>query len=188
MLDKLDVRDLRERDRATAELRNGVIVAIVAGGKYDVRMDDTGGIIRTESLITATLAVGKGVVVRFDSSGRASNKALGIVGLSTFGENGAPGRRLMTEATSVSAGTISALPPLPVVLKKGGSQEKRTIFGSGFTAAATYGNAEIVNDVAQVVSSSMIVISPRATSSCALGRYSLTVAGKTISNFFEVIA
>ena len=184
MLSKQDGRYLRDFRRRTAETRNGAVTAALGDGRYTVRLHDTGASVNASALQAVTLAVGNPVMVRQDASGRARGSAFLIVGKLQDSDSGLlTGVNASTENSA--AETITELPDLPVQLVANGDSVRVVIFGSDLLTAATYGHASITNGSGQEIDGRSAVLHPVAGAVPA-GRYSLTIAGVTIPNFFEV--
>jgi hypothetical protein len=179
---------VREAFRRRAETRNAKITTSHGSGKYTVTYIDTGGAVTAWSAQPSdTYAVGKIVLVRSDRSGRRHGGELLILGYSQSSDNGVALRDLSTE-TEKTAETVTELPAMPVSLVVSGPSVVVTIYGVGLSTTPTYGSADIDDDASPVVNADHIILTVKANGSCAPGRYSLTVAGVTIPNFFEVSA
>jgi hypothetical protein len=76
----------------------------------------------------------------------------------------------------------------PLRLTRGGASQVLTLTGSGFqsTDTITYGGSGITNAVAPVIASTSIVLTVQASGGATLGLQTLTVAGDTYRNVFDV--
>lgn len=173
--------------RKRSETKDATVKA-VAGAVYTLTDCATGGDFAADNAVVGvTHPVGKRVIVRHDASGRAMARRPQIIGVAQNANNGAAVGAL-TYTVPRTAATITRLPALPVLLVKGGRTEVVTIYGVRLSGAATYGTANITDSVAQSLNDTALILRPQALIGCAPGRYSLTFAGQTIPNFFEVTA
>jgi hypothetical protein len=86
-----------------------------------------------------------------------------------------------------TAETITRIVPDGITLVRGGDAVTVTIYGVELTTAPTYGDADIVDDSAPVITPTSITLSVKATgSTIAAGVYSLTMTGRTLASFFRV--
>jgi hypothetical protein len=183
------LRDLRRR---TAEIIPATISEIIGSGVYRVTLDRTGGTARaTVAQPGVTFKVGQAVRVnRIDSSGAAPNGGLVIMGPAFLANRSdAPSYSTTTTRTAETVSRIMSGGETVerVTLTAGGAAVTVLIYGSGLTSAPTYGHAGITDDVAQVITSSLITIVVEAAGGTPDGLYSLTVAGMEIPNFFSVV-
>lgn len=177
-------RYFRDRTRSTADARQAIVLSAPSATEYAVELVDTG---RTINAVVpkglAALSAGQRVTVAPLGASGIGNGRYHIVSSHPLVQTSA------TPATSTkSAETVTLIAPEPVTLVNGGAAVEVLIYGVGLATAPTYGDAGITDDVAQVITATLITLHVKASGGMAAGRYSLTVAGVTISNFFEVTA
>lgn len=178
--------DIDDAFRRRSETRDAIVVAVLAGNSYRLTDCMTGGDFDAEVLQSVSYQVGKRVTVRHDAAGRAAGRKPEIIGSSQAAGNGLIVGTLAYTVPK-SAATITRLPTLPLRLVKGGQNVVVTIFGEQLSGVATYGTPNITDSVAQLLlDDAALVIRPQALIGCTPGRYSLTFAGQTVPNFFEV--
>ena len=172
--------------RSRSETRDAIVTVALVNGRYTVTDPVTGGTYKAATSLTTAIAVGKRVVVRHNASGRSTGRVPEIIGVSQDSGNGVVSGELALDAP-VTGETVTRMPELPVTLVAGGAATVVTIYGVGLSSAITYGDAGITNDAAQVTSDNAITIRPKASGAVAKGRYTATVAGVVIPDFFEVV-
>lgn len=185
-----DWRRLSVALQRRSPVTRAVVVAPTGDGKYTVR-DAVTGSTYTADLGTSTAPkAGQVALVIRDAVGRSVGTVPVIVGFSLDPANGviAPPR---ADDVELYAPVITVLPTYPVTLVKGGSAVSLLMYGIRLSGASLgYGSVQIVDDVAQVPSATQVSFSPKATASCPLGMFSLSITGTrglTIPDFFEVI-
>lgn len=144
----------------------------------------------SEDEVTATLAagttsitIGQEVEVSRLSAGGVPNGGYRILGTSSSIQ---PNRG--ASDLSFDAETVTLIDDNPTVLVAGGAAVQVLIYGVNLETAPTYGDVLITDDVAQDINTAgtLITLSVKADGALAPGRYSLTVAGMTIDDLFEV--
>jgi hypothetical protein len=183
---------LRGLLRRSSEGMRGEIVARLPSGDYTVLLEERDNQI-TASVLTPGVSYTVGQVVKL-SRGDGARRVVGdgytIDGLAAAGaRNSSLAARFRATKTRTQA-TVAGIKVAGVFaescdLVAGGAAVAILIPGNGFTVAPTYGDAGIVNDSAATVTDTLITLSVKATTA-AIGRYSLTVAGVVISEFFHV--
>lgn len=187
MLDRKDAEYLRGLTQRTQPHRNAVVQAVLAGNTYRATYNDTGG----EAVLIAgqgggPYKVGQEVLVQCDVSGRSLGKQPMIVGIA---QSAANGLIVVARAQSQSraAETLTDYPPAPVQLQRGGLARTLTFRGHGLAAAPAYGHASVVNDVAAVITGDTMRLQVKALIGCPVGRFTLTIGGQTLADYFEVV-
>jgi hypothetical protein len=98
------------------------------------------------------------------------------------------GRSVPSEVTeTVTSEIITSLPDY-VELVAGGDPVEILVYGFNLSSAPTYGDAELDDAAAQIITPTLITLSVEASAAAAPGSYSLTLAGQTRENFFRVSA
>ena len=172
--------------KSRSETRDAIVTVGLVNGRYVLRDPVTGGTYKAGTVLTASVAVGKRVLVQHQASGRARGRVPVVIGVSQDSDNGVISGELAITAP-VTAETITRLPDLPVILTAGGLSVAFTIFGANLATPLSYEAISITDDVAQVIDARAITAQPKASGATARDRYALTVAGITIPDFFEVI-
>lgn len=171
--------------RRSDPIRKGLVVT-AAHPTYTVKIVDTGATITATAGNAGPYLVNEEVLLQTGGSGRYARSAFVIIGNSQGVDNGAivPAPDVKSEK---SGETITQLPAYPVQLAAGGAVQRFSIFGERLSTTPTYGVGGITNAVAPAIDPSVIQFQVQAAGGTTPGLYSLTVAGKTIPDFFEVI-
>lgn len=184
---------LRGMAKRKAETRFAEVDAVRSDGNYWLLDGATGErFIATPGTVGGTLSKGQTVTVsKPDGSGRSSGTGYSIIGVQTTNGRNSSLTSRVTDENTTSAESLARIVSggvtvTSVQLVKGGAAVTVLLYGVGLATAAVYGDAGITDNVAQVITSTLITIQPKASGGMAVGRYSLTVAGVTIPNFFEV--
>lgn len=175
---------LRGLVQRTADNRRARIVAAISSNEYSAVLLDTGGTVRVTAVRgMQTLAAGAIVLIAPIASAGIPNAGYVIQSVTSL---------LQPTSVPVSASLAAEIPTRidsdPTTLVKGGAGVEVKIYGANLSTAPTYGDPGITDDVAQVITATLITLRPKASGGMAVGRYSLTAGGITFPNFFIVRA
>lgn len=174
------LKDYRQR---TSEIVQARVKSTPIGGKMTCVLVDTGAEVTVN--VNQPVIVGQSVLLlNGDGSGRYRNARYVFLALGSS-EGTSTTAVPLAQGHTRSNGTISSIPER-VDLVAGGSHVPVLIYGTGFTAAPTYGNTNIVNHAAAVVTSTLITLQVKANVACPDGLYTITLAGVVIPGFFSV--
>lgn len=172
------------------EFRKAKVVRLLDDGSYECVLDDTGGTVRADagSNVVNLVPLQQVVLSSLEASGRAIGGGWVVVSYPRVSVGlGAPVSGTTALAgESVSRIMVAGVEVSSVILVVAGAVVTILIYGTGLTSAPTYGHASIVNHAAQVITATLITLQVKANAGTPLGRYTLTVAGVVIPNFFAV--
>lgn len=194
MLTKEDGDYLRGAFRRLSGAVRGTIVSKKADGGYVVQREDTlANVIAQRGDVSGEFSIGQFVTLSIpDRSGATAGTGYTIIARQTTNSRSTSlasrfSNQVNNPAEAIARITVGGVTVRKVQLTHGGAAVTILIYGSGLATAAVYGVAGITDNVAQVITSSLITIQPIASGGTALGKYSLTVAGQVLANFFEVV-
>lgn len=187
-------QERRDRERKKSSAFRASVAAVNSDGSYQIRREDTGVTVKAQrGDISLALSIGQVVTaMRTDMSGATAGSGYVILAPVTTNSLSASLAHRFTDNIRNVTQTVSIIKVAGVIvqsitLQKGGAVITALIYGENLTTAPTYGDAGITNHVAPVVTSALITVQVKASAGMAVGRYSLTVAGVVMSNFFEVV-
>jgi hypothetical protein len=184
---------LRGLIRRKSVAGRGIIASMVSADVWMVTLEASKWQVRATSATPgASYVVGQVVwLMQSDASGATQNTEYIIGGIANSTSRNASVNEGYETTPYILAPTVSVISPNPCNLVHGGGAVAVTIRGVNFTKAPSYGNALITDNVAPVVTSTLITIQPKALIGLAPGRYDLTIEpgspyAVTVPKFFIV--
>jgi hypothetical protein len=157
-------------------------------GDYNCKRIDTGQIIRASvgqpgvSLTPLQLVT----IVRLDASGAARNSGYVISGFPNSSTKGSSNIAPTSETNTRTGASVTLLSPASLIINPNTNQAV-LIYGTGLdTVTLDYGSPDLTNNIAPVVTATLITLSIHCAVSPTLGAFDFTIGAKKFLRYFTI--
>jgi hypothetical protein len=183
-------RFLSGRERASGPTGIATVVGETTDGSgdYNITLDDTGFTVRaSKGQPTLSLSAGQRVLFsRADASGRFRNTGYTILGFPPSVAKGSSALARSNLSTSKTGAVVTMINPASLSIAPNTNQAVQ-IRGVGLDSVTlSYGSSDLTNNVAPIITPTLITLSIHAAALAVLGGFDLAVGSQIFKRYFTI--